>query len=616
MDAKNPLPAMPNAFNFTASPFDCLTPGEQRTVRESVDIAYFAEGATLLEPGDAPSHLFVLIKGVVAQLDDGQTVATYGPDECFDGRALVAGRASHRFVALEEVVAYELQREAVMALIAANATFGALLFADIGAKLSALAERHSQHQLHSLTLARVDEAFLRPPLIVNADTSVLEVVRLFQSERATSVLVRDTHSEPARTGIFTTNALQRAVLDGRPLHSLPVGEMSNFALVTMQAGDQLGDAMALMLKKRIHRVVVLDGERIVGVLEALDLFSFLSNHSHMITVRIEQASDLPGLAEAAAQITRLIRLLQRGGTRVALIAQLVQQLNARLFERAWQMIAPPALQAASCLVVMGSEGRGEQLLKTDQDNALILRDGYAPPADLGALCDRFSDALASFGYPPCPGQIMLSNPAWRGSVSEFSRRAREWLLEPSDEHLMRLAIFMDAHAVAGDAALLDQVRSSVAQVAHDNDALLARFAAAVDAFGHGSSWWGRLLGRGDAERLLDLKKEGIFPIVHGARSLAFAQGVAATSTADRVAALVQQGVLDAKAGDELVQSLHLLMGLKLKAGLAELDAGKPVSGAVDTARLTTLERDLLKDALAAVKRFKAVLRQRFRLDTL
>ena len=163
MDAKNPLPAMPNAFNFTASPFDCLTPGEQRTVRESVDIAYFAEGATLLEPGDAPSHLFVLIKGVVAQLDDGQTVATYGPDECFDGRALVAGRASHRFVALEEVVAYELQREAVMALIAANATFGALLFADIGAKLSALAERHSHHQLHSLTLSRVDEAFLRPP---------------------------------------------------------------------------------------------------------------------------------------------------------------------------------------------------------------------------------------------------------------------------------------------------------------------------------------------------------------------------------------------------------------------------------------------------------------------
>ena len=136
---------MPNAFNFAASPFDCLTLDEQRTVRDAVDIAYFPEGATVLEPGAAPTHLFVVIKGVVAQLEDGQTVATYGPDECFDGRALVAGRVSSRFVVLEELVAYELQREAVMALIASNATFGALLFADIGAKLSALSERRSQH---------------------------------------------------------------------------------------------------------------------------------------------------------------------------------------------------------------------------------------------------------------------------------------------------------------------------------------------------------------------------------------------------------------------------------------------------------------------------------------
>ena len=607
---------MPNAFNFAASPFDCLTLDEQRTVRDAVDIAYFPEGATVLEPGAAPTHLFVVIKGVVAQLEDGQTVATYGPDECFDGRALVAGRVSSRFVVLEELVAYELQREAVMALIASNATFGALLFADIGAKLSALSERRSQHQLQSLTLSRVDEAFMRPPLIVEWGTPVLDVVRLFQQQRSTHVLVRDARSEPERMGIFTTNALQRAVLDERPLATLPVGDMSNFALISVQASDQLGDAMALMLKRRIHRVVVREGERIVGVLEALDLFSFLSNHSHMIAVLIEHASDLDGLTEAAAQITRMISVLHRGGTQVTLIAQLVQQLNARLIERAWQMIAPPELLAASCLFVMGSEGRGEQLLKTDQDNALVLRDDFTPPPDLEALCDQFSAALARFGYPPCRGGIMLSTPAWRGSVSEFSRRARHWLLEPSDEHLMCLAIFMDAHAVAGDPALLEQVRGSVHQLATDNDALLARFAAAIEAFGQNSGWWGRLLSRGDAERLVDLKKEGIFPIVHGVRSLAFSLRINATNTAERVAALVQHGVLGAATGDELVQSLHLMMGLKLKAGLSELDTGKPISGAIDMERLTTLERNLLKDALAAVKRFKSVLRQRFRLDSL
>ena len=99
----------PTSFDFSASPFDCLDADEQRIVRDSVDIAYFREGETILAPGIKPSHLFVIIKGHVSQFDGDELVATYGPGDSFDGRALVAGRASGRFVASEEVVAYELR---------------------------------------------------------------------------------------------------------------------------------------------------------------------------------------------------------------------------------------------------------------------------------------------------------------------------------------------------------------------------------------------------------------------------------------------------------------------------------------------------------------------------
>jgi len=105
--------------------------------------------------------------------------------------------------------------------------------------------------------------------------------------------------------------------------------------------------------------------------------------------------------------------------------------------------------------VMGSEGRGEQLLKTDQDNGLILRDGYEAPADLAEICQRFSAALTDFGYPECPGRIMLSNPEWRHSAAEFGQTVRRWLLMPTPESLMALAIFIDSHAVCGDATLLE-----------------------------------------------------------------------------------------------------------------------------------------------------------------
>lgn len=605
---------MPNAFNFAASPFDCLSPDEQRLVRASVDIAYFPEGAVVLEQGAVPTHLFILIKGFVTQSEGDEVQATYGPDDSFDGRGLVAGRASSRFVAAEEVVAYQLAHETVNELIARNASFGALLFSDIGHKLSVLAQRPDQHERQSLTLARVDEAYLRPAHTVSADCDIVAVVKLFQAQRTTSVLVT---GRAGGLGIFTNTTLQRAILDGRPLDQLAVGELASSPVVTVRASDTLGDAMALLLRARVHRLVVLgEDDQVRGILEALDLFSFLSNHSHLITVQIEQAQDLEALAQAAAQTTRLIAALHRSGTRIGLMARLVQQLNARLFERAWGMVAPADLVAHSCVFVMGSEGRGEQLLKTDQDNGLVLRDGYAPPPDLDAICQRFSAILERFGYPECPGRIMLSNPAWRGTASAFTQRARQWLLQPDGDSLMNLAIFLDAHAVAGDAALLAQVRSGLMALATDNDALVARFAAVVEQFGVASSWWNRLLGLGDDARHINLKKAGIFPIVHGVRSLALARHVGATGTAERISALVADGTLDAALGQELVQSLHFLMGLRLQAGLMEIDLGRPVTGNADPRHLSSLERDLLKDALAVVKRFKALLHQRLRLDLL
>ena len=583
-------------------------------MRASVDIAYFPEGAVVLEVGAVPTHLFILIKGFVTQSEGDEVLATYGPDDTFDGRGLVAGRASSRFVATEEVVAYQLAHEAVNELIARNTSFGALLFSDIGHKLSVLAQRPDQHERQSLTLARVDEAYLRPAHTVGAGCNILTVVQLFQAQRTSSVLVTGLAEG---LGIFTNTTLQRAILDGRPLSELTVGELASSPVVTVRASDTLGDAMALLLRTRVHRLVVVDESRTVrGILEALDLFSFLANHSHLITVQIEQAPDLETLAQAAAQVTQLIGALHRSGTRIGLVAKLVQQLNARLFERAWSMVAPADLVAHSCLLVMGSEGRGEQLLKTDQDNGLLLRDGYQPPPDLQAICQRYSDVLARFGYPECPGHIMLSNPAWRGTASEFTQRARQWLLLPEADSLMNLAIFLDAHAVAGDGELLEQVRRGLMALSTDNDALVARFASAVEQFGGAAGWWTRWLGLGHEARHINLKKAGIFPIVHGVRSLALVRQVAVTGTADRVSALVADGTLDAALGQELVQSLHFLMGLRLQAGLSELDTGRTVTGNVDPQHLSSLERDLLKDALAVVKRFKALLHHRLKLDAL
>ena len=608
---------MPSAFNFSTSPFDCLTLDEQRLVRDSVDIAYFPQGETILALGAQPTHLFVIIKGFVQQFDGNEVVTTYRPDDCFDGRGLVAGRVSSRFVAAEEVVAYQLAKHAVSELIAGNATFGALLFSDLSNKLSALSERQSRHELQSLTMARVDEALLRPAHFVEADMSILDVVKQFQALRTATVLVRDRRVEPPALGIFTATGLQRAILHGTPLDRLLVGELANFSLIRVRPDDLLGEALAVMLKHKVHRVVVAEGERVLGVLEALDLFSFLANQSYQINVQILEAQDVATLKLAAGQITRLIALLHRNGTKVNLIARLVQELNAKLFERAWQLIAPPDLLTNSCLFVMGSEGRGEQLLKTDQDNGLVLRDGYVCSVDVAEVCGTFSEALAEFGYPACPGHIMVSNPQWCQNVTNFSQTVRLWWMTASPDSLMALAIFLDAHAVCGDTVLLEQVRAAVFELAADNDAMLARFASAINLFGGNGAWWNRLFLMGDqGKEPLDIKKLGTFPLVHGIRSLALAQHIRVTSTADRVEALIAAGKLPENLAADLMDSLHFFMGLKLKVGLQALETGHAASGGILVDKLSSLDRDLLKDTLGVVKQFKTLLNQRFHLEAM
>jgi CBS domain-containing protein len=371
-----------------------------------------------------------------------------------------------------------------------------------------------------------------------------------------------------------------------------------------------------MVRYSVHRVIVMDHGKPIGTLEQVDLLSFIANSSSLVVQKILQAKKLDDLKEAAEQITNLISLLHRNGTKVAMIARLVQELNAKLFEKTWSLIASPELQANSCLFVMGSEGRGEQILKTDQDNGLIINDRFSYGPEVTQVCERFSAALIEFGYPECPGKIMVNNPAWRKTETDFTETTKQWLLEPTPDSLMNLAIFLDSHAISGDASLLQNVKQNLFKLVTDNQFLLARFAAAIESFHSEVGWWNRLLTLGgeSSENRINLKKAGIFAITHGVRALALENHIWVNSTAERVRDLIQMHKIPADLGNEVVESLHLLMELRLKSGIAELETGKPVSGEIDLDRLSTLERDLLKDALSVVKRFKQYLRQHFHLE--
>ncbi|MBN3004336.1 cyclic nucleotide-binding/CBS domain-containing protein [Chromobacterium alkanivorans] len=597
-------------FDFSHAPFDALSPDERLRLEACADILFYADEQTVLAPDAAVTAMYVVIKGVVREMAGDEIVALYRAQDGFDARAMAAGQTSHRFIVQEEALLYSLPRAEVLALTESNPRFGAYFYASVSEKLGRLAQRAGQRELQTLLAATVRDVGGRQPVFVDGDASLRDAAAAMKAHKSKSVLLRDN----GRLGILTTTDFRDIVLNGVSSDA-PAAAHCQYELLTIDIDDFLFNALLLMTRRNLRRLVVTERGEPVSMLAQVDVLSYFSNHSHLIAQRLERAATLDELTEVAEQIPRLVRILSGHGVKALQLGRLVQSLNARLFARAWRLIAPPELVANSCLLVLGSEGRGEQILKTDQDNALLLRDGAAWP-QLEASCQAFSAALARFGYPPCPGDIMLSHPDWRFSGAELRDRLHNWVHRPDGQALMRLAIFVDAEAVCGDAALLEDAQSYLRATLRDDAGFFSRFARAIEQFDTPLGLFSHLQTRDrDGRAALDLKKGGIFPLVHGIRALALEYGVSDNNSQQRLQALAAQGRLERSLAEDVGEALSYLMQLRLEQGLERLGAGKPADNLLEPEKLSSLERDLLKDALAVVKRFKAQLRHHYRLGS-
>jgi len=603
------------AFSCDGAPFSALKPTEQTSLREVALHVTLQTGALLLKPGIAPEHLWVIRSGHV-QLDDGEHVHVLGPCETTPWLGLITQTNHNTATVLDKVCAWQIPKAILIALLGQNLRFCAQVFGQLAHHLNADNNTDHDREMTSLMLARVKDAYLQKPFFVDGALDLVSVCRLLAERKLTNALVRDLGTGQERIGMFTTTDLRDALLLGTPPHQLKVAEVARFDLVSLPAQAELFEALLIMLRHRIHRVLVRDeNDHILGVLGQLDLMSFVSNHSHLITLQVERAHTVDELQTAALQVEHTVKLLQRGGMRIEIISRLVSELNGQIFARLWTLLAPPELIQNSCLMVMGSEGRGEQILKTDQDNALLLCQGFEHPA-LQEVTQQFSATLLRFGYPPCPGNIMVTNPLWCQDLGNFRQTVTRWIFGGETDGKMNLAIFMDARAVAGDAELLAQVRNHMIALASNELGFLSRMAAAIDQFQEpANNWWNLLPLRLNREpETFDLKKIGTFPIVHGVRALALQYRLEALSTVERLQALVNRQVLPAALGRDLEETLHLLMVLKLRNNLRQRALGQDIGNLVELSSLGALDRDQLKEALSIIRQFKQFLRVHYRLE--
>ncbi|WP_428025731.1 DUF294 nucleotidyltransferase-like domain-containing protein [Arcobacter sp.] len=594
-------------FLSNIHPFEVLTEEQMNLCINSMDIAYYPKDTTILSPEKNSTHYFIIIKGTIHEVTpEGEMVMDFHQEDSFDANSLIYGECKHNFIVKEDLICYELEKKAFLTLIEQNSEFKEFFLNNLVSKLQNLKEKKYTSELSSFMIARVDDTVIHDPCIVKSGTKLIDAIEKSIEFKTSTIIVEYEKGY----GIITDSLLKmKVLLEGRDL-SIPVEDIAIFPLLTVNKEDYLFDAFSLLIKKNIKRVGVVDNSgNMLGILEQIDVLSHFANHTYVVDSKIKKAATIEDLKQASVELINTITTLNAKGVKVNHISNLIGQLNTKVYRKLYSLVMPKELMNNACFVVMGSEGRNEQIIKTDQDNALIIRDGvdveqYRP------YMEEITKILIDFGYPPCEGNIMVSNPFWCKSFQAYKDETKKWIEAPDMQNYMDLAIFFDSFAVAGDKELLIKLKDDLFNKLHDKDVFMAYFAKATLAFDTPSI----VANFMTKTHYIDIKKAGIFPVVQGIRSLALRERIRETTTEKRIKILEQRKVLPTNLANELLEAFDILCTLRLKAQLTKLHENKKINNEIDTHSLGKIERDLLKDSFKIVTDFKKFISYTFKID--
>ncbi len=580
----------PVSFVRSTPPFDSLPQELFDGAAKSLEVIYYPAGTKLVTVGDEPlKHLYLIRKGMVRLERGGQTIQVLEEGETFGYTSLITGKATLDGVVEEDLLAYRIPGEEFHRLLS-DARFAAHFTAGLATRLESSLE-HSPVATFRVDLAAPVESLVRRAAVwVDGTATVGDAARTMVEQRVSSVMVRG-----ETPGIVTDRDFRVRVLAQGLGPETPVARVLSRPVKTVEGSMPVHEAWTVLLEANVHHLpVVRDGE-ILGLVTDTDLLKHTSQGPVAVLRLVDKLPDRESLPGYSRKVTEMVAALLAGGLNPVVIAGFVAQLNDALMKRIlrWaedDLGEPPAPYA---WIALGSEGRGEQTLLTDQDNALVFADEGASSREYyTALADRANTDLAAAGFPRCPGGYMARNHC--GTLTEWRDRFAGWVGDPTAQGVLEAAIFFDFRRVAGslDLAPMQEVLDGIPR----REAFLRSLVRQALDFRPPPLLLLRLRGGTD----LDLKRQGIAPVVFLARCYGLAVGSQARSTLERLRAATRAGLMGADVSATVIDSYRYLLGLRLRMQLKMLSEGKTPTNVVSLSQLSAIERSRLKDSLRAI----------------
>lgn len=624
-------------------PFSYLPQEVLSKLSASVQVRYVAQHEYLFRQGNpSDPYFYVLQKGQIEiqQEQDGEirVIDFCDVGDSFAVRAMLTGNPYIATAkAVGETLVYVIPKDQFQPLLdqyGKVALYYASGFAAgqtvVRSESDPLSARRSLRQFKSGGLFQEEDV-----IVIRANENVVfcqpsqtveEVATIMAEYRIGSVVVADTALYPV--GIVTNTDFTRKIGTGKAMIKDPVSAVMSGPVLCVPNGMRVSEVVLTMMRHNVrHLVVTEDGtdqSRFVGIISEHDVLLSQGNNPAILVKRMNKTRNLDELHEIRDRAESLIRQYLEQEISIEFITSTATEINDALINRCLALsiaeldaLGKPAPDVSFCWISLGSEGRGEQLLRTDQDNALIYADG-----DHGEevrqwfleLGKRTTDKLEACGFAHCPGEIMASNPKWNQSLAGWKRVFSDWIDTPDPGSLMHSTIFFDYRGGHGDQTLLDELSSFLHAKIGSTPNFLAFLAQNALQNPPPLSFFKQFIVErsGDHRNEFDIKSRGMMPLADAARLLLLSHAVSGiTNTVQRYEQLAELEPPNAGLYREAAMAYELMIRYRAVNGFAREDSGRFLS----PDSLNKIERQTLRYAFRTIEEIQSLLKTRFSLST-
>lgn len=605
------------------APFDEMSDDLLDKIVTNIEVVYVRAGTQIVELGQQAQCLHYLRSGAVEiYRRSGELYSRVGEGEIFGQFGLMMNKKVRFPVkAIEDSLIYKIPEHVFHYLWEHDDNFADFVEIEDRSRLrSAVSRREKSNQLMT---ARVTRLISRALVCAPTTVRLQEAARIMTDNGVSSLPLMDESGDtPKLVGIITDRDLRTRAVNHALASETPVSEIMTEGLITISTRAFIFEAMLKMLHNNVHHLPVMDGDEVRGIIALADIVKYESQSSLYLVSNIFHKHDVKGLKKISLDVRdSFVRMVNEDANSHMVgsaMAGIGRSFSQRLLELAEEKLGPPPVPY--CYMALGSMARDEQLVVTDQDNALILDDSFIPEEHdeyFLAMAKFVSDGLAECGYTYCTGDIMATNPKWRQPLKVWKKYFTDWIENPNGQTLLNSNIFFDLDGIHGETDFAEQLKTLVADKASSSQrflTLMARNALnRTPPLGFFRTFV--LEEDGKHQKTFNLKRRGTAPLSDLIRVHALACGSRSQNSFERLKDIANTKLLVDDDAGNLRDALEFISIVRVRHQALAIEEGREPDNNVRPEDLSPFERSHLKDAFQIVSNAQRFLRFRYNAGT-